>query len=147
MAAKTYHTLIIAMGSNYNQESHIEDAKELLRATFKDVTFSEPMWTKPIGLKGSDMFLNMVAVARSTYSKQFVEDALKYTEKKCGRKASGSHRGLIALDLDLLRFDDELLRADDWKRGYIKKLFRQIHKEFAHWECVRKAKNPNSELD
>lgn len=148
MAAKTYHTLIIAMGSNYNQEAHIEEAKELLRATFKDVELSEPMWTEPIGLEGSDNFLNMVAVARTSYSKQFVEDALKYIEKKCGRKASSSHRGLIAMDLDLLRYGDEILRVDDWGRDYIKILMKKMFQVISHWDYLdNKKKNPNSELD
>ena len=66
------------MGTNSNQEAHIEQATKWLRSTFNAVAFSEPMWTEPIGLEGSDKFLNMVAVARTSYSKSVVEYSLKY---------------------------------------------------------------------
>ncbi|GEM_PF-269707 len=148
MAAKTYYTLIIAMGTNYNQEAHIEKAKKWLRSTFNDVEFSEPMWTEPIGLEGSDKFLNMVAVARTSYSKSVVEYSLKYVETRCGRKLSGTNRGFIAMDLDLLRYGDEILRIDDWGRDYIKILMKKMLQVISHWDYLdNKKENPNSELD
>ena len=60
--------IIIAMGSNIDQEAHIEQAKALLCSHFRDLRFSSPLWTEPIGLPGSDKFLNMVAVGYAPVS-------------------------------------------------------------------------------
>lgn len=126
MATKTYHKVVIALGANVNQEANIGKAMELLRITFMDVSFSEGLWTAPIGLEGSDMFLNMVAVARTTNSQMQVEATLKSMEQRCGRKRGDSNRGVIALDLDLLCYDDEICHPADWEREYIKRLLEEM---------------------
>ena len=126
MPTKSYHTVVIALGSNVNQEANIAKARMLIRAAFKDVSFSEQMWTVPIGLEGGDFFLNMVAVAQTTNSQTQVEAALKSMERRCGRKRGDSNLGIIALDLDLLRYDDEICHPADWDREYIKRLLKEM---------------------
>lgn len=126
MTAKAEHIIVMAMGTNVNQEANVERAKSLLLANFKSVSFSEQLWTMPIGLEGSDKFLNLVAVARTSRTQSQVEAALKYLENKCGRKRGSCNHGVVAMDLDLLRYDDEICHPDDWERDYIKKLVREM---------------------
>ena len=53
--------IVIALGSNVDQEAHILKAKKWLEATFEDMTFGTSLWTEPIGLS-SDKFLNTLGV-------------------------------------------------------------------------------------
>ena len=41
--------IVIALGSNVDQEAHILKAKKWLEATFEDMTFGTSLWTEPIG--------------------------------------------------------------------------------------------------
>ena len=48
---KAYRTkIVVALGSNVNQEAHIQQAKALLGATFNDMEFGTSLWTEPIGI-------------------------------------------------------------------------------------------------
>lgn len=160
MSSKPHTTVVIALGSNVRQEINIDKAMYLLRSNFESVSFSDPMWTEPIGLEGSDKFLNMVAVGRTTYRKERVVEALKHIELRCGRRRGNSNRGNIALDLDLLRYGDEICHPDDWGRDYIKELMKQQQSFIDFWDSYDKTehqeeqnqeegktKNPNAELD
>ena len=57
---KTRTKVIIAIGSNRNQEENLSKAYEHLKYMFKNSLFGPRMWTEPIGLENSDKFLNQV---------------------------------------------------------------------------------------
>ena len=112
---KAYRTkIVVALGSNVNQEAHIQQAKALLEATFNDMEFGTSLWTEPIG------------VGYTNVNKERTILALKNMEHKCGRRIGESRKGIIALDIDLLLFGSERLHEGDWNRGYIKNLLLQL---------------------
>ena len=123
---KAYRTkIVVALGSNVNQEAHIQQAKALLEATFNDMEFGTSLWTEPIGIS-SDKFLNVIGVGYMNVNKERTILALKNMEHKCGRRIGESRKGIIALDIDLLLFGSERLHEGDWNRGYIKNLLLQL---------------------
>ena len=66
---KAYRTkIVVALGSNVNQEAHIQQAKALLEATFNDMEFGTSLWTEPIGIS-SDKFLNVIGVGYTNVNK------------------------------------------------------------------------------
>ena len=123
---KAYRTkIVVALGSNVNQEAHIQQAKALLEATFNDMEFGTSLWTEPIGIS-SDKFLNVIGVGYTNVNKERTILALKNMEHKCGRRIGERRKGIIALDFDLLLFGSERLHEGDWNRGYIKNLLLQL---------------------
>jgi len=123
---KSKHTkIVIALGSNFKQEDHIERAKASLEATFDDMVFGNAIWTEPIGMS-SDKFLNTLGVGYTNVSKERTLMALRNIEHKCGRRTAESRKGIISIDLDLLLFGSERLHEADWDRGYMKNLFQQL---------------------
>lgn len=118
--------IVIAMGSNVHQQENISVAKTILENTFEHMTFGKEMWTEPIGLPGSDKFLNVIGMGYTSVGRERVELALKNIEHKCGRRKSLSSNGIIPIDLDLLLFDSERYHADDWQRPYMKLLLHQL---------------------
>lgn len=118
--------IIIALGSNLNQTINIEQAQNYLESAFEDMTFSNPMWTDPIGMPNSAKFLNVVGVGYCRVGEEGVQHALKDIERRCGRIRPSGRLGVIPLDADLLFYDDHFCHEKDWERDYILKLVRQM---------------------
>ena len=53
-------------------------------------------------------------------------DNLKKIETDLGRTESSRQKGEIAIDIDLLKWDDTILKASDLERDYIKKLLAAL---------------------
>ena len=62
---KTRTKVIIAIGSNRNQEENVLKAHEHLSCMFRNSLFGPRMWTEPIGLENSDKFLNQVMLGET----------------------------------------------------------------------------------
>ena len=118
--------VILCLGSNTDCEANLRSAADLLRAYFGSIRFSEPIYTKPIGLPGSGLFLNQVAVAGTDASQEEVGLALKDMEKKLGRRSDSKRKGKIPIDIDLLLWNGPILKPADWEKEYVRRLFRSV---------------------
>lgn len=119
--------IIIALGSNYEQERNITYAMERLREFFPGIVFSGMHWTEPIGIV-SDKFVNALGCAEiEDNSMEEVGQKLKLIEQECGRRTEDKSRNLVKLDLDLLQFGDARLKEKDWKREYMSLLLEEIY--------------------
>ena len=107
---KTRTKVIIAIGSNRNQEENVLKAHEHLSCMFKNSLFGPRMWTEPIGLENSDKFLNQVMLGETICSKKSVLAALRSVEQRCGRRTRGPYRKVDV---------DEKLHESEWERDYI----------------------------
>ena len=112
--------VIIGLGSNWKSEVHIQQANRLLMDYFEEIHFSEPVYTEPIGMSQSNLFLNQVAIAYTSRPIEEVKTALKSMEKQLGRTPQSKQQGIIPIDIDLLQWDNLLLKSDDLERDYIK---------------------------
>ena len=56
-----WNNVILCLGSNTDCEANLKSAVSLLRAYFGSIRFSEAIYTEPIGLSDSGLFLNQVA--------------------------------------------------------------------------------------
>lgn len=118
--------IVISIGSNSEQELHVGEAKRALGIFFPDITFSQALWTEPVGME-SDEFLNLLAVASTHRPLADVETILKDIERACGRKKLDKEIGVVKMDLDILLYDKIRLHEHDWERQYIKKLLGTFH--------------------
>ena len=115
--------IIIAMGSNHQQQSHIDMAREFLRDAFLGVCFSDMLWTEPIGV-ASDKFLNGLAVTFTPLDEAATTALLKDIERHCGDSPALRRCNIVNMGLDLLCFDGERRHDGDWERPYIKTLMK-----------------------
>ena len=76
-----WNNVILCLGSNTDCEANLKSAASLLRAYFGSIRFSEAIYTEPIGLSDSGLFLNQVAVAGTNASLEEVRRAVKAMEK------------------------------------------------------------------
>ena len=105
--------MIIALGSNLPQEQNLLKAKELLGHSFDGITFSEPEWTEPIGIK-SDRFLNCIGTFEAELSRTAVEKILKRTEQAMGDSHQNHQLGKVLIDIDLIQYGNETIRKIAW---------------------------------
>ena len=115
--------ILIALGSNNEQEKNVAFAMERLHSFFPGISFSRMLWTEPIGI-ASDRFVNALALADTDKEQEEVERILKQVEKECGRTREEKMRNIIRLDLDLLQWGTVRLREQDWERDYIRLLLQ-----------------------
>lgn len=118
--------IVLALGTNVDQVQNMEKAKAMLCAAFGDMRFSSAMWTEPIGLEGSDRFLNMVAEGECSMEMEAAQNVLKQIEWRCGRRKDDAKSVEVAMDIDLLLYGDKKCHVADWERDYIQTLLKEL---------------------
>ena len=115
------HHCLLCMGSNTDRSAQLSVARKALCATFPDIRFGEMMETEAIGSGFHSPFSNQLAKFSTTLSPDSVHDLFKELERQSGRVPEDKALGVVKLDIDLLVFDNEVLKPEDMKREYIRK--------------------------
>ena len=118
--------IIVAIGSNQNAEANMRKAKRMLEQLLESVTYSEALWTDAIGIQ-ADRFLNCLAKGGTLLGYDELNKALKRIERLCGTTTEQKRKGMVAMDLDILLYDNQPFHADDWERPYIRRLMDDFH--------------------
>lgn len=105
--------ITISLGSNTEQEQHIEEAIERLKTVFSDITFTQPQWTEPIGVV-SDRYLNCLANFTTSLSLQQLVQQLKNIETAMGDTHENHKQGIVLIDLDVIKYGDREVKKIAW---------------------------------
>lgn len=108
------------MGSNTDRAAHLSAAREALRAEFPDIRFGEEMETEVVGSGFLSPFSNQLAVFSTVRSADEVRFFFKDLEHQAGRRPEHKAQGIVQLDIDLLKYDDTMLKPGDWERPYVR---------------------------
>ncbi len=112
---KTRTKVIIAIGSNRNQEENVSKAYEHLKNMFKNSLFGPRMWTEPIGLENSDKFLNQVMLGRPSAPRSLCLPRCEVWSRDADAESVAPDSKVdVPLDLDLLLYGDEKLHESEW---------------------------------
>lgn len=118
------HEVIISLASNEQQEQHMQAARTQLGMLLKDLQFTTAHWTEPINSHRKEPYLNQLCKGTTTFSANLLEEVLKETEKRLGR--IHNEDGIVAIDLDLLQYDEDRYHLRDWERSYVKDLIKEF---------------------
>lgn len=110
----------IGIGSNWQREEHMKQARCRLKEYFPGIRFSEEVETEPLFFQRSDKFSNQVACFTSSKSVEEVKWLLKSIEREAGRNPEDKAQEIVKLDIDLLQCDDCILKPQDLERPFIK---------------------------
>lgn len=125
MAIHHLHSVIISLGCNIDQEEKMQLAQQYIKDLLHDVRFSSSVWTDPIDFDG-DRFLNCVGLATTNHEMNQMARALKFIQHKCGDTKGKRRLNIIAMDIDILKWDTNRYHLDDWKRDYVKQLVAEV---------------------
>lgn len=115
--------VIISIGSN-SQDRHFQMNEAIfhLKSKFETVTVSNIYESE--ALNGKDApYLNAVAMIQTEHTIEDVAKSLKEWEKQCGRTPKSKLKGSVPIDLDIVVWNDEIVRQADFSypffiRGY-----------------------------
>lgn len=117
--------VILALGTNVNQERNMKQVRRLLVDTWPDMKFTTPKWTQPIGM-ASDLFYNCLAYTEVEESLEELTEKVKNMERICGNTRAERSLNRIQMDIDILLYGDNKLHIDDWQRDYVQELMNEI---------------------
>lgn len=121
------HRIILSIGTNFNRESNAKLVKEIISEAFHKVQFSEELLTEPVGDVLSDKkYLNFLACGFTEDESEQIVAKTKQMETQCGNTEFLRKEGKIAMDIDLLKYDNQRFHENDWSRDYVKKLIKQF---------------------
>ena len=113
---------MIALASNQEQEQHLHIARQQLEHILAVSKYTEAIWTDPIRSTRPCRYLNQLLYAETEMTCEDLEQALKHIERKMGRMPEDREKGIVKIDLDLMRYDNQRYHLPDWERCYIKNL-------------------------
>ena len=120
------HTCILCLGSNFYRIAHMAYAQRDLKKHFPTIRFSEEMETEAIGSRFLSPFSNQVASFETTLSSEEVRAILKQIERELGRLPEEKPQGVIRIDIDLLMYDDCVLKPADLERDFVKEGLKSL---------------------
>ena len=88
---------------------------------FPTVRFTSKQETRPLFFRRPALFSYQVAMFFSDAEEERVRKELKAIEQSAGRRPEDKKEEKVSLDIDLLSYDDRILRPEDLKREYIVK--------------------------
>ena len=113
------HSCLICIGSNYNRKENLLLARRRLTALFPSIRFTGEQETRPLFFRNPALFSNQVARFYTDADAERVVKELKTIEKEARREKEDKKREKVCLDIDLLVFDNRVLKPVDLKRDYI----------------------------
>lgn len=120
------HKCIICIGSNYNRKENLFFARRKLADLFPSIRFTSEQETQPLFFRSPALFSNQVAQFFSEVEEEKIRKELKAIEKSAGRRPEDKKEEKVCLDIDLLTFDDKVLKPEDLKREYIVKGLEEL---------------------
>ena len=112
----TSHTCLLCMGSNLDALLPLKNAEEALQRLFPDIEWGGIVETIPEKLENPQPFLNRAARFRTSLPMTEVRSILKQIEQTNGRTPESKKEGRIPLDIDLLSYDQQVLKPEDWQK-------------------------------
>ena len=94
-------------------------ARNDLMKPFPDIRFSPEMETEAIGNRFLSPFSNQVASFETTLSAEEVRTILKQIERNHDRLPEDKAHGVVKMDIDLLMYDDCMLKPQDLERDFV----------------------------
>ena len=113
------HTCFLCLGSNFYRIAHMAYAQRELKKHFPAIRFSKEMETEAIGSRFLSPFSNQVASFETTLSSEEVRAILKQIERDLGRLPEEKSQGVVRIDIDLLMYDDSVLKPADLERDFV----------------------------
>ena len=120
------HKCIICIGSNYNRKENLLFARQRLAELFPSILFASEQETQPLFFRSGALFSNQMALFFSEAEEGMIRQELKAIEQSAGRRPEDKKEEKICLDIDLLTFDDRVLKPEDMKREYVMKGMEEL---------------------
>lgn len=114
------HECIIGIGSNIDPEKNIAAVLFFLRQEQELISISSLLKTSPIGILEQPDFLNGAAKVLTAMEIADFQSYLKSIENRLKRDRTAPKFGPRTIDLDIVKWDGEIVDQDYYKRDFLK---------------------------
>lgn len=134
------HQVLISVSSNYGDRAkNCQDALAWLATVLKDAVSSSVYETEDISCKNNSgssssypekpKYMNAVLFGYFDISFEKLNENLKAYELKHGRDSEARKQGEVPIDLDIVKWNGEILRPRDYAADYFRKGLTEIGQE------------------
>lgn len=118
--------VVISLGSNsHDRYLQMENAISFVKSRFKNVSVSSIYESE--ALNGKDAaYLNTVAIAETNLTCEDATKLLKEWEKQCGRTPESKLEGSIPIDLDIVVWNDNVVREKDFSYPFFMQGYKDL---------------------
>ncbi len=116
--------VVIALGSNQDPESHLEAAKQAIKAYHHILKWSEFQQTKPVGAHIQKDFINGVVLIETDWDEPRLKAWLQSVEDQEGR--DHSCESMVTLDLDIVVWNGVVVHSDVEQRDFLKRMIAEV---------------------
>ena len=99
----------------------------MLSYIFPEIIFSEPILSEPEDDNFKYLFRNILASFETDMRQDEIIYKIKQTERAVGRTPKDKYQGKVVIDIDLLKYDDEIIRPLDFEKEYIQQLLANFN--------------------
>lgn len=121
--------LVLSIGSNCNS-SFVESAVDWLKDQLADFE-SSPFYETPSAKGDGKPYVNAVVSGNTTSDFEKFNSLLKEYEKASGRDSSCRESGLVPIDIDIVIWNDQILRPWDYRQTFFKIGYMAIKPQFS----------------
>ncbi len=119
---------LLGLASNVaNKQLHMAQAIARLQEICASVNTSSAYETDPVGAPLHPRYLNAVAAIETECGLTDFHRLLKAIEVEHGRTPESKLTGEIPLDIDIVTWNDDILRPRDWERAYFRIGLRELN--------------------
>lgn len=118
--------VLLSIGTNEDREVNLALCHQYLGGLFKDIIYSKTSITAPYGHLYKNDFLNQLAVVYTDKEKEDVSILLKSLEKELGRSSADKEKGIVKIDVDIVVWNEEVVKPSDISRSYIADLLPSL---------------------
>ena len=104
----------------------MKSAEQELEKISSGIHWGNAVETAAEDTASSGSYLNRAALMNTTLSKEKLIEEFKKIESRHGRTATGKQQGIVPLDIDLLTYDDEIVKPADLKKSYVQQALQSV---------------------
>ncbi|MBO8438291.1 MAG: 2-amino-4-hydroxy-6-hydroxymethyldihydropteridine diphosphokinase [Bacteroidetes bacterium] len=122
---------VIGIGSNLpDSEKIVLECCKKIREIVEDSEFSTCYETVPVSTIPQPNYHNCVGIITTPKAFDEIRAIFKSMEAEAGRTKSDKQRGVVILDIDIVKWNDEVVSPRDFLQDYVQIGLRQLSSPF-----------------
>lgn len=118
---------VIGIGSNLpDSEKIVLECCKKIREIVEESEFSSCYETVPVSTIPQPNYHNCVGVVETPKEYEAIRAVFKAMEVEAGRTKSDKQRGVVVLDIDIVKWNDEVVSPRDFLQDYVQIGLRQL---------------------